>query len=78
MAINDDDLEYIERHVKDWMRSSGSGGDPERNTAVNLAILQELKALRESFETVADRLERIESHLDPEIKKKKSGLKLGT
>lgn len=78
MAVNDDDLRYIEKHVKKWMRYDGGGGDPERNTAVNLAILQELKALRESFETVADRLEHIERHLDPEIKKKKSGLKLGT
>lgn len=76
MAI-DDDLRFIEEHVKDWIRYDGGGGDPERNTAVNLAILQELKALRESFGTVADRLERIEKHLDPEIKKNKPGLKLG-
>ena len=77
MAVNDDDIDFIERDSRKWFRTEDNSGLHERHIMVSLAILEELKTLNANFDDLSRRMDALEEHMDPKVRKSKPDIKLG-
>lgn len=76
MAVNDDDIDFIEDDSRKWFRKEDNSGLHERHIMVSLAILQELKTMNAHFNDLSKRMDALEERMDPHVRKDKPSLKL--